>query len=719
MANPALPPGFQLDQAPANAAVAPSSAVPALPPGFQIDGQAAGAVPAAPPVGGVQTPGAAGNNPMASRAPLVAAPTGYTPSAVPWIDPINAGASALVDQIPIIGHPLMQAANAGDAMINNALGFPKQTAQDRAVVNAGDQAQFPAAATAGALTGAIAPFAVGGAIPAIAKGLGMDASMPLVARMLASGGSQAAISGADALTRGQSLPDAGNAALNGMRFGALVPGAGAIVSKGAEAIGSKLSPLWKAMTNTDNAAQNVVAKAALADVTSGQPVMTAAQDASAAANGQPIINADRFGTNTQTLARTAANVDPTADAALKNLTQDRFLTQSSRAQDFIKRIAGGNVNDLSVQANLQTAAKAANRAAYDAAYSAPGAQAVWTPQIKQLFQSPDFIRAVQGAERTGANDAAVNGTKAVRNPFTFGANGAIGLRTLPDGSRALPSLQFWDIVQRNLRTSADQASRGGDNLLASQLSQMRTQLLSGLDSTVPEFQAARQGAAKAFGAEDALDAGRQFVQQKMAIPEAQAAFAKFSPAEQKLFGVGFASSLIDKIGAASDRVNVINNVFGSPAARSQVELALGKPAAAQLEQFTRIEDIMNGTKNAVQGNSSTAKQLIAAGVVGGGIGGAIGGWDPKNIASGAFLLSAGRAGMRVLGKSVDQKVMQRVAQILSSGDKEAINKEVLNATLSGEHANAIKAIEYGVNAMGRGATTDVLAAPAAAASGGS
>jgi hypothetical protein len=284
----------------------------------------------------------------------------------------------------------------------------------------------------------------------------------------------------------------------------------------------------------------------------------------------------------------------------------------------------------------------------------------------------------------------------------FDAQGNIGLRKNPNGTTALPSLQFWDIVQRNLRAASEKAYSTGDKLLGGQMRDMRTQLLGALDSAVPSFQAARQGAARAFGAEDALEAGRKFASQPMGLPEAQAAHAMFSAPEKQAFATGYVSSLIDKINASRDRVNVINQVFGSPASRKQVELALGPQAARELEQFTRIEDIMQQTKTAVQGNSSTAQQLAAMGIVGGGLGGALGGWNPQNVVTGASLMMAGRLGMRALGKAVDQKVMQRVADILASSDPREINRVILNATLSPKHANAVKAIQMGLAAAARG-----------------
>jgi hypothetical protein len=642
--------------------------------------------------------------------PTNAAQSSAPPAAPPESigDQLSAGFTRGLDALPF-GNKILEGAENVKAAVQNAVygnkaspaydpTYKAQTQQD---VHASDEAQAernPVASTVGTVTGEVAPFMVGGAIPAVAKVLGMDAAMPLLTRTLLSGATSAGLSGADALVRGASPADAAKDAAISGGLGAIVPGAGELLSRGASAITKRVAPVVDALTNPETAAQKMVSGAAAKDVQAGK-AMTPADENAAAVNNQPIINADRFGGGVRTLARTAGNSDPAAGEQLKDLTQDRFLTQNNRAVAFVKRITGGTTDDLALQDAIQAGARKSNDAAYTRAYNDPAASVVWTPEIKQLFQSPDFITAVKGAERTAANDAATSGQKAVKSPFTFDAHGNIGLRKNPNGSTALPSLQFWDIVQRNLRTNSQQAYKAGDNLLGSQLGDMRTQLLGSLDSTVPSFATARRGAAAAFGAEDALDAGRKFVGQPMGIPEAKAAYAKFTPAEQKAFGVGYASSLIDKINAAPDRVNVINQVFGSPASRAQVELALGKNAAGQLENFTRVEDIMQQTKQAVQGNSSTAKQLAAMGAIGGISGGLLGGWDPRDIATGAGLMMAGRLGARALGKAVDQKVMAHVADILASNDPKAINRTILGATLNPQHSTAIKAIQAGLGSL--------------------
>lgn len=687
MATPALPPGFQLETqgaAPLQITVhgganTQPKDLPPLPDGFQLESpnSASGQEPPQPQ-GLPSFLNAAGDN-------------------------LSAGFSSGVSALPFGDKALAWLEGQKASLQNNIYGS-HLTQQDVAAQDQQQTAANPIASAVGMTAGSIAPYALAAAfgdeVPLATKILGMDSSMPLLARTLASAGSQAAISGADTLERTGDAGQAVRAGLEGGAIGAVAPGAGDLIGKGAGFVGNKVGQFVDTLTNPERAAEKIIGGAARRDASYGGG-MTAQDEATAAANGQPVVNVDRYGTNVRQLGRTAANTDAGARQTLDDVTGDRFLTQNQRATDFVRRVTGGNVDDIALQEQISKAARRSNGANYARAESDPAAKYMWSPQIAQLFQSPSFRKAVQDATSTAAEDAAAGGKKAIQNPFAFDANGAPSWRQIagPDGKVGPipPNLQFWDIVQRNLREDASRtASRDGMKMKAGQISDVRTKLLEVLDNKVPGYRTARAGAAAAFGADDAIDAGRKFVSQKMGIPEARRAYAKFTPAERKAFATGFASELIDKINSVSDRVNVINNVFGSPAARAQVQLALGQSAADQLEHFLRIEDIMQMTRREVAGNSTTAQQLIASGLIGAGSAGALTGWNPQDMASGALLLTAGRAGARALGKAFDQRVMQRVAQILVSNDPQAMANATKAAAASPAFSGAIQAIEQGL-----------------------
>lgn len=634
------------------------------------------------------------------------------------------GTSAFIaeaaDKVPIVGRKLREGLEAGRAAVQGM--SPEEVAAETARVIEAN----PVASTSGAITGTVAPFVLASTLPVVSTILGVDVGAPLAVNMVAGAASQKAISHFDTLARGgdpNETVNIGGVEMKPEDIASIAGVAGPIVGKaigaGANAVNQNLiQPVVRAVKGATGGigdlADATISRAVAADLTSGRPVMSAADEAAAAAAGQPIINADRFGNATRQLARTAANVDPVVAGELSELTQSRFLTQNARAKDWVTRNTGAPTNVYAVQQALGATKKAVNNPAYKKAYTAPGADAIWTPEIQQLMGSENFRKAINAAVKSSNEEAVLSGTKPIVNPFVVDPKtGAYRLRLDASGKPIQPTLEFWDHVQRQLRQKASKLAQQGKSFDAGQVYRARGQLNDVLDTTVPEFATARGGAASFFGAEDALEAGQKFVtMQSSDIPAARAAFAKFTPTERRLFSSGFASSLLNKIDDLKDGTDVINQVFTSPRSRAQIELALGPKAVAELEPFLRVENVMNLTKRVIQGGSNTAQQQMMLGLlqqggtnlgIGYGAGTAFGGLDPRNWGTKAWtvaaLAAAGRAGARALGRSVDQKVMQKVAEALASGDKTLIEEAVKRASRSPGGMSAIQAIENGLSTL--------------------
>lgn len=610
--------------------------------------------------------------------------------------------AGLVSGIPVLG-PAVQ--NVSDAMIGTGAqltggdyGQTVRGLQDRRAQLA--QAA-PIANLAGNIGGAVATGGVLGAGATGANALGLTGSTG--SRVLNSGLSTLGLTQADNMVRGQAPVEALQNAVGPGLISAAIPGATELIKRGGRYLGDEVVRPIATAFNRENEVTRRIGAARQQGLTNPTgDVLTSADEAVARQANIPVVNADRGGSPLQTLARTASNISPETDASLKRLTQERFEGQGGRAVTFIQRLMNGATDDLALQETLDQGARAANRPAYERAYNSPAARAVWNPRVKQLMQSDIFRNAINQAESAGTNEAAIHGAKAVRNPFVFGPDGSVTLRQMSDGSRALPSLEFWDIVQRNLRRTAETAQRGGDNYTYSQADQLRKALNGELDSAVPAFKQARKGAYDFFQAESALDAGRQFARTPREIPEAQQAFKKFTQADKDAFAVGYSSDLVDTIKASRDRVNVINQVFGSQARREMNELALGPQRARELESYVRVEGILDQLRTAVGGNSSTAKQLIAAGVIGGAGGYWQSGGNFQSALSAAGLAAAGRRGLQMMGKKVDDRVMQRIGEVLASGDPQLLQRAIQNASMSQAHRDALEAIQRGIELAAKG-----------------
>lgn len=613
---------------------------------------------------------------------------------------VGAGLTGMVQGVPIVGPAVLgglQRAGAGIRSLINGDSYDENLQQVQQKTEAA-QAAHPNVTLGGEIAGNVGSLIPLGATSMGARALGITGPN-LLARAGASGLSGAAISAADTAARGGSAKDVLGSAEIGGGVSAAVP----VVGRGIEALvrgaGSVVAPRIAAITNPTQEASRRVGVAISRDAAANASgVMSTADEAMARAANIPIVNADRGGEVTRALARSAANQSPEARAAIEKTASDRFGAQSQRAIDFIKKVTGGNVDDLAYQDTLRQTAKSVNDPAYRAAFGAPEAQVVFTPGLQELMQSPSVRAAVAKVPSRSADRGAVQGFKEIGNPFSVNSQGAYVLRRKADGTLVAPSLQFWDQVKRNIDSQISKAR--GDNTRMADLMALKNKLVGELDSAVPSYRSARQGAAAFFDAEDALDAGKKFANTPRLIPEAKRAFASFSPAEKNAFSTGYASELIDKIRASGDRTNVINNVFKSQASRESLDMVLGPQKARQIEAYVRVEDLADRLRGAM-GNSTTARQLVELGIGAGGGYGITGDW--KGALTGAALMK----GARYVGERADAKVMESVAKLLTQDNPSALAVAVQQASRNPAYMDALERISSAIAPASRGVAVSV------------
>lgn len=608
-------------------------------------------------------------------------------------------ADSAIDAVPIAGPLVKKGLDKGIAQVESAI-----TGEDATAIEGQHQANLAAnkanhreASVSGNIAGTFGPMGAVAKTATGAKALGMTGNLlPRVGFSTASG---AGISGADTLARTGDVNEAAkSAAIGGLAGGAVplaIAGAGKLGNVAKQGL-SKVRGNW----NPDDEAARRVAQAMEIDKQSNPgALLSAADEATARANGQQILNVDRGGETTRALLRSATNNSPEIRGQAEDLATNRFKAQASRAISTLNRLVGGNADDLAFHDQLKKAARAANDPAYKAAYADPAGQQLYTPTLQNLMQAPAMRAAAQAVPKTSANRGALQGYKEIANPFEMNSQGAYVLRRKADGSMVAPNLQFWDHVQRNLRDKAETLARAGKTSEAADIRSLRDGLLGELDSAVPSFKTARSGAAGFFGAEDALDAGRKFANAARRPREGMAAFAKMKPAEQKAFRVGYAAELKDKLNSASDNRNIVQQVFGSPADREMNEAILGKSAARELEAFMRVEDIMNKMRHSL-GNSTTARQLAEMGMAGG-VGtsaGLVSGQDWQTSMTIGGLVAIGRSGAGKLSQRADERVLKAVGEKLLSSVKnpQAATKVQQNAMLSKKWMEALQFIGMGL-----------------------
>jgi hypothetical protein len=537
--------------------------------------------------------------------------------------------------------------------------------------------QHPIANTVGQIGGAIVLPVGAGAQAAtlpgrIAAGAAVGAGMGGIA------GAGEGVGAADALVK------AGTGAVTGAALGGAVPVAIEGVTRAARAVAQPLANAIRGVRNVDDEAARRIAIAAERDLQIDPQAakrLTANEFVQNSQNGGPAAVIDLGGETTKALARSAANTSPEGRAALNAVIDPRYEGQSNRVNDWLRKTF--NYPDAEAQqAAIDQAARNVNRPAYQKAYQ-DGAHGLWDDGLEQVSQAPVVQDAIRKATITGANDAAKAGLTPVRNPFVMNREtGRMELRT-DNGTTALPNLQFWDTVKKNLDKVGTRDAQDFSRVLRDHL-----------DTLVPSYQQARAGAAHFFGAGNALEAGQNFVTSKMDNAAARQALAKMSPTERQLFQDGFVSQYQKALNEVGDRRNILNKVAESPAARERLEIVMGKQKAAEFEALHRVEGVMDLARTAVQGNSSTARQLAELGLAGGAYGfsgGASNPLDPSAMMNAALVYGAAKG-----RNKINERLARRVAEMLASSDPQVMLRGVQVVTRNRELFNALRGADKGL-----------------------
>lgn len=643
---------------------------------------------------------------METAAASLHAHTGETPSMAEGMG------RAAARGVPILGGLLNKADAATDAALSPLIdpmlpdSFKKlkgKTFHDRYQealdIQQGKDKSFaeahPIADAVAEIGGGIASTGAAAATGAGAKLLGLTGkTLPqMIGRGAVSG---AAVSGADAAVRGENPVSAG--AVGGV-VGAVSPPLGRFVN--AKVV-EPVSNLLRGVKNPGEEAERRVASALNRDMTAGDRGLSPQEFVDARNDGTPVNLMDMGGETTRALARSAANTSAEGRGELNRAIDERFETQAPRLADWLQKTFHYPNADAQQEA-LDKIAKTVNRPAYAKAYS-EGDKEIFSPELDRLMGSPALVDAMRKASISGKDRAITQGVGAMRQGVTV-ENGMVNFTKGANGVPAYPNLAFWDATKRELDDATNAAMRAGRREEASTLTDLTKSLRGELDKIVPSYKDARAGAAKFFGAEDALEAGQNFVggSQKFGIPAVRRQLAKMSPAERQLFQDGYVSRLVETIEKTGDRRSILNRIMQSPAAREEMNVALGPMRSKEVEARLRVEGVMDLARPAIQGNSTTARQLVELGLAGGADlaqGGGMPTADPKALMNAALVYGAAR-GHRV----IDERVAREVARLLASNNVSQLQRGIRIISRNQNMMGAIRNADAGLAAIAaRGAT---------------
>jgi hypothetical protein len=412
--------------------------------------------------------------------------------------------------------------------------------------------------------------------------------------------------------------------------------------------------------------------------------------------GGPAAIMDIGGETTRALARSAANTSPEGRAVLNRAINERYEGQGNRVVNWLRQTF--HYPDAAAQQDaLDQVQRTVNRANYGRAMR-EGDREIMSPELDRLMGSPAVVEAMRRASTSGKDRAITQGLGAMRQGVTV-ENGVVRFTRGPSGAPTYPNLAFWDATKRELDDAANAAARAGRNGEASVLGDLARSLRNELDQHVPSYQAARAGASRFFDAENALEAGQNFVGKNMTANEARRALAQMTPQERQLFQDGFVSRFIDTLNQVGDRRNILNQIAASPAAREKLHVALGPHRAAELEAGLRVEGIMDLARNAVQGNSTTARQLAELGLAGGAYGFSGGGinpfTDPGAVVNAALVYGAARG-----RNAINERLSRRVAEMLVSNDPRILLQGIRTVARNQTLFNSLRSADRGLARIG-------------------
>lgn len=484
------------------------------------------------------------------------------------------------------------------------------------------------------------------------------------------------------------------------------------------AYGKTLAPLIttaKGWFKPKETASTIVSDALKADapnIAAGTDTgLTLEQFAAAKAAGEPVSIMDLGGENTRSLLRSAGNISPEAWGQLESHLTDRFKDQTERiAGDVRKLTRSGDANALKTTDELRAAYDASRAPAYIKAYSQPAAQSIWDTELEHAAQAPMVQQAIRMANLTAKNEAAKLKLPPPKNPFTTDEAGKFTLGTSPTGEQLTPNLQFWDVVKKNLDGMGTEG-KGWSKALREHL-----------DTIVPEYKDARGVAQKYFNGMDAAEAGADAVGKKETPQLLARQFKQLPPAEQELFRESYASKMANDILNIRDKRDAAELLLNSPNDRARAEIIFGKEKLPILENRLRLEQVMQKAKAAL-GNSTTIKQALTLGLVGGGVGyyeggtqgaglgatmGATAAFGPKSIAkllakADPELATSFEHQLRSVRGVVNAGLGKQIANILTSNDPEALNRVAAMAAKNPKVAEGLKQLNnlfsQGISAM--------------------
>lgn len=473
---------------------------------------------------------------------------------------------------------------------------------------------------------------------ALSPALGIEAAatkvLPGVAgRVLGAAGEGAAYGTASHITSapaektiGQTISEIPGAAGEGALFGAAAVPIAGVVSGAA----GKTKNLYNFLFNPEEYAIQKAAQAA-SKAAPNAPGLSAAEAEVMSNKGAPVNISDIRGVKPE-LERAATIAPDSQHLADLNQSLSQRLQESSQKfqnilDDSYSSLVGvpkSKIDPIAVKNAAYEEARKVNGPAYNAAYNAPTAQNIWTPELQNFVNTEAGQKAIKFAVENSKLASFAKGSRPLQNPFVKDDNGIFVLKP----NSPPPNLEFWDQAKRGLNDQVSSLYRSGDNGAAKIASDAQAALTQHLKDIVPKYETALAGAKRYIDQDNAFDAGMDFfrladtstktdpikLRKQIEIFRTPTAEGGYTPKEREMFNQGLVSYIKDnpvqaaKIFSKGDAVTM-NNI-------SSVMHPELFNAAKTAAQATRISAMNNEIKELKSKGFLKGAVGLGAGVAG-------------------------------------------------------------------------------------------------------
>ena len=387
--------------------------------------------------------------------------------------------------------------------------------------------------------------------------------------------------------------------------------------------------------------------------------------------------ADVGGENVTSLARAAAGTPGPAKNRASMVLKGRTAGESERIGKSIQK--GLEPEDYFL-AEDQLVDKLRSRAApyYEEAYKR--FQAIDTPEVNRVLETPAGRQALKGAAQKMQNDMTLAGRVDPELTAALKEAAEVGLaETTGSGVAKGLKLRTLDYVKRELDDMIEAAKRSGRKDDARIFTGLKGKLVSSLDDATGGANSPYAKARQVYGEDatvlKALEEGRDFTKLDPEIIGRQ--LAKLPDAAKEAYRSGAARAIMDIVNKTPDTASAATRLYNNSLMRQRLRAVFPDQASYNgIAKTLTAEMRFKQTENRVLGGSPTAEKLAEQKDLGG-IVGSVGSILGSNIPGTHSLVGAavGRKIINSLGGS-DEAVNRTLVKMLLSRNQ-AENQRIL------------------------------------------